>query len=48
MPPEVFGRLAYDASADMFSFTLLLWEMLTLDKPHYWNTVDPHDNKQYV
>jgi serine/threonine protein kinase len=37
MAPEVFSRQPYNESADVFSFVLVLWEMLSFSKPPDWN-----------
>jgi serine/threonine protein kinase len=34
MAPEVMKRKPYNFKADVYSFTILLWEMLALDKPY--------------
>ena len=37
MAPEVYNRQPYTFSADVYSFTLVLWEMLMYRKPEDWN-----------
>ena len=34
MAPEVMKRKPYNFKVDVYSFTILLWEMLTLEKPY--------------
>ena len=34
MAPEVIRREHYNAKADVYSFSILLWEMLSLSKPY--------------
>ena len=34
MAPEVFLGMPYKDTCDVYSFSLLLWEMLTLEKPY--------------
>jgi hypothetical protein len=34
MAPEVLRNEPYNVKADVFSFSLLLWEMVALERPH--------------
>ena len=34
MAPEVIRRERYNAKADVYSFSILFWEMLSLSKPY--------------
>lgn len=34
MAPEVINRRPYNSKADVYSFSILLWEMLSLSKPY--------------
>lgn len=45
MAPEVALSEPYHVSADMYSFAILLWEILTLDKAFARLTVDEHKDR---
>jgi serine/threonine protein kinase len=34
MAPEVFNSSPYDESVDIFSFAVVMWELLTLQRPY--------------
>jgi serine/threonine protein kinase len=40
MAPEVFNGTAYDESVDVFSFAVVMWELLTLQRPYPGMKVD--------
>lgn len=46
MAPEVIRREFYNAKADVYSFSILLWEMLSLTKPY--DELDGNQVKEYV
>ena len=46
MAPEVALNEAYGLSADMYSFSVLLWEVLALDKAY--GNMSAEDHKQKV
>eukprot|EP00961_Rhodomonas_salina_P278129 3757911-Rhodomonas_salina.1 len=39
MAPEVLRGEKFDETSDLYSFGVVLWEMLTLEQP--WREVDP-------
>ena len=39
MAPEVLRGEKFDETSDLYSFGVVLWEMLTLEQP--WKEVDP-------
>jgi serine/threonine protein kinase len=47
MAPEIVQRLPYDTKCDVFSFGILLWEMLAL-KPAFGGGLSPHEYRQRV
>lgn len=42
MAPEVALSEPYNESCDVYSFSILLWELLTLDKAFGWLSPDEH------
>jgi hypothetical protein len=47
MAPEVVEQLPYDTQCDVFSFAILLWEILAL-KPAFGGPMTPFDYRQRV
>jgi len=46
MAPEVILRKPYNSKADVYSFSILMWEMLSLTKPY--GGMDGNDVKENV
>ena len=46
MAPEVFKKEPYDSKCDVFSFTVLLWEMLSLQSA--WTDYTPQEFVHHV
>eukprot|EP00521_Asterionellopsis_glacialis_P015801 CAMPEP_0195298712 /NCGR_PEP_ID=MMETSP0707-20130614/24065_1 /TAXON_ID=33640 /ORGANISM="Asterionellopsis glacialis, Strain CCMP134" /LENGTH=577 /DNA_ID=CAMNT_0040360915 /DNA_START=162 /DNA_END=1895 /DNA_ORIENTATION=+ len=42
MAPEVHRRLPYGLSADVYSFGLILWQIISLERPYSNMTLDEH------
>ena len=47
MAPEVFQCAPYGKPADVFSFAILLWELLSLKTPFEAETMESHAKKVY-
>lgn len=45
MAPEVARRLPYNRSVDVYSFGILLWQILSLQQPFEGYDVEKHSNK---